>query len=95
MKNLAFLESQIFSVRPQYEGGRASEDICHEHAASWATLYQWRKKYAGMDSTYLKETKALQEASHRLIVLDNDNFKRSVNRFWNIVNKLNLWISII
>jgi hypothetical protein len=29
-------------------------------------MYNWRKKYAGMDSSHIKEMKALQEENRRL-----------------------------
>jgi putative transposase len=66
MKKSTFTESQILSMLRQYEGGRASEDICREHRISRATLYNWRKKYAGMDGGQVRKLKALEEENRRL-----------------------------
>ena len=41
-------------------------DVCREYGIHKATLYNWRKKYAGMESSQLKELKSLQEENRRL-----------------------------
>ena len=65
-KKQRFTETQIASILKQYEGGREAMDVCREYGVSKATLYNWRKKYAGMDSSHIKELKALQEENRRL-----------------------------
>ena len=60
------LREQIVSILKQYEGGRDALDLCREYGISKATLYNWRKKYSGMDSSNLKELKALQDENRRL-----------------------------
>ena len=66
MKKQKFTETQIVSVIKQYEGGREALEICREYGISKATLYNWRKKYAGMESSHIKELKALKEENRRL-----------------------------
>lgn len=66
MKKQRFTETQIVSILKQYEGGRDPMDLVREYGVSKATLYNWRKKYAGMDATHLKEMKALQDENRRL-----------------------------
>jgi putative transposase len=41
-------------------------DLCREYGISKATLYTWRKKYSGMESTHIKELKSLQDENRRL-----------------------------
>ena len=41
-------------------------ELCREYGISRATLYNWRKKYRGMDSTHIRELKALQDENRRL-----------------------------
>ena len=41
-------------------------DVCREYGISKATLFNWRKKYSGMEATQLKELKALQDENRRL-----------------------------
>lgn len=41
-------------------------DVCRENGISKATLYNWRKKYSGMEASHLKELKGLQDENRRL-----------------------------
>lgn len=66
MKKTQFTEAQIVSVLKQYEGGRSAQEVCREYGISQATLYNWRKKYSGMESSHIKEFKALQDENRRL-----------------------------
>jgi len=66
MKRKNFTESKILSIIKQYEGGRAIDDLCRENGISKATVYNWRKKYTGMDGVQVRELKSLQEENKRL-----------------------------
>jgi putative transposase len=48
MKKTNFTESKILSIK-QYEGGLSIDDLCRENGISKATIYNWKKKYSGMD----------------------------------------------
>jgi putative transposase len=49
MKKSRFTESQVISILKEYDGGMKAEDVCRRHGISTATLFNWRKKYAGME----------------------------------------------
>ena len=66
MKKQRISETQIVSILKQYEGGREALDLCREYGISKATLYNWRKKYGGMESSHVQELKALQDENRRL-----------------------------
>jgi putative transposase len=66
MKKQQFTEAQIAAAVKQYEGGRQALDVCREYGISKATLYNWRKKYSGMDASHLRELKTLQDENRRL-----------------------------
>ena len=66
MKKQHFTETQIIAILKQYEGGRSADDVSREHGISKATLYNWRKKYAGMDGEQIKRLKDLEEENRRL-----------------------------
>ena len=66
MKRKHFTETQILQVLKQYDGGREAMDVCREYGISKATLFNWRKRYSGMDGSQIKEMKALQEENRRL-----------------------------
>lgn len=66
MKKKNYSETQIVAILKQYEGGREAMDVCREYGISKATLFNWRKKYGGMEAAQLKELKALQDENRRL-----------------------------
>ncbi len=66
MKKQRISETQIVSILKQYEGGREALDVCREYGISKATLYNWRKKYSGMETSHIKELKSLQDENRRL-----------------------------
>jgi putative transposase len=66
MKKQKFTETQIVSILKQYEGGREALDVCREYGISKATLYNWRKRYSGMESSHIKELKELKDENRRL-----------------------------
>jgi putative transposase len=66
MKKQKFTETQILQALKQYEGGRDALDVSREYGISKATLFNWRKKYSGMESSQIKELKDLKEENRRL-----------------------------
>ena len=50
MKKTIITESQIVKAIQEYESGREQNDNCRELGIHKSTFYNWRKKYAGMDS---------------------------------------------
>ena len=86
MKKQRLTEAQIVSILKQYEGGREAMELCREFGISKATLYNWRKRYSGMDASHLKEMKALQEENRRLkqmyaeLMLDHQLAKKIIEK---------------
>lgn len=66
MKNPIITEAQIVKAIKEYEGGRELTDICRELGLHKSTFYNWRKKYAGMDSQELKRLKELEKENRKL-----------------------------
>jgi len=66
MKKTRFTETQIVKALKEHEGGRSAEDISRELDISKATLYNWKSKYGGMESSDVKRLKDLEEAHARL-----------------------------
>jgi putative transposase len=81
MKKSIITETQIVKAIQEYEGGREQNDICRELGIHKSTFYNWRKKYAGMDSQELKRLKELEEENRKLkamyaeLALDNKMLK--------------------
>lgn len=66
MKRTRFTESQIIKALKENESGRSVEEICRELGIHRSTFYNWRKQYAGMEASQLKELKALKEENRKL-----------------------------
>ena len=66
MKKTRFTESQIVKALKEHEAGKKVEDICRELSINKNTLYNWRKKYSGMDVQHLRRLKELEEENRRL-----------------------------
>jgi putative transposase len=72
MKKTRFSETQIVKALKEYEGGRSLDDLSRELGVSKATLYNWKSKYGGMESTDVKRLKDLEEENSRLKILYAD-----------------------
>ena len=66
MKRSRFTESQIVKALKEHEAGKKLDDICRELSINKQTLYNWKKKYSGMDVQHLKKLKELEEENRRL-----------------------------
>lgn len=66
MKKSRFTESQIIKVLKENEQGRAIGDIARELGIDKSTIYYWRKRYGGMESSHLKRLKELEEENRKL-----------------------------
>lgn len=66
MKKTKFTEAQIVNALKEYEAGKSVTDICRDLSINKQTLYNWKKKYSGMDTSQLAELKALKEENARL-----------------------------
>ena len=77
MKKIKLTESQIIKALKENEQGRKVEEICRELGIHRGTFYNWRSKYAGMETSQLKNLKELEEENRKLkqmyadISLDN------------------------
>jgi putative transposase len=66
MKKNQFSATQIASILKELDGGKSAEEISRERGISKATLYNWRKKYGGMEASEMKRVKELEEENARL-----------------------------
>ena len=66
MKKSRFTDSQIMDALRRVEAGLSAADICRELGISTATLYKWRAKYGGMDTSMMARMKALEVENARL-----------------------------
>ncbi|EGR0494218.1 transposase [Vibrio cholerae] len=48
------------------EAGREVNKVCCEYGISYATYYNWKSKYCGMEAFYVKRLKELEDENRRL-----------------------------
>lgn len=81
MKKTRFTETQIVSILKQQEGGTSTKELARENAVSEATIYNWKSKYGGMESSDVRRLKDLEEENSRLkkmyadVAMDNQILK--------------------
>jgi len=66
MKKTRFTETQIVKALKELDGGRSADDLSREMDISKATLYRWKSKYGGMESSDIKRLKELEDENTRL-----------------------------
>ena len=59
-------EEQIVAVLRQVEAGARVDDICRKVGISQATYYLWKRQYAGLGVSELRELRQLREENGRL-----------------------------
>jgi putative transposase len=59
-------EEQILRALHEAEGGAKVSEVCREHGISEQTYYIWKKKYAGLGLSELRELRQLREENGKL-----------------------------
>lgn len=81
MKKTRFTETQIVSILKQQEGGRSTKELARENGVSEDTIYNWKSKYGGTESSDVRRLKDLEEENSRLkkmyadVAMDNQILK--------------------
>ena len=66
MKRKRFSVEQIVAVLKQAELGLSVTDLVRQTGISEQTFYRWKKQYAGLELTQVRELKQLSEENARL-----------------------------
>jgi putative transposase len=59
-------EEEIVRVLREAESGDTVVEICRKHGISQQTFYLWKKKYAGLGLSELRELRQLREENAKL-----------------------------
>jgi putative transposase len=59
-------EEAILRVLREAESGETVVEICRKHGISQQTFYLWKKKYAGLGLSELRELRQLREENAKL-----------------------------
>jgi putative transposase len=66
MKRSRFSDEKIAYALRQAEGGSAVADVCRQMGVSEATFYVWKKKYAHLGTSEIRELRQLREENAKL-----------------------------
>ena len=59
-------EEEILRVLREAESGETVVEVCRKHGISQQTFYLWKKKYAGLGLSELRELRQLREENAKL-----------------------------
>lgn len=65
-------EEQIVYALRQAEGGKKVGDICRDMGVSPQAFYSWKRRYAGLGLSELRELRQLREENRKLKTLVAD-----------------------
>ena len=88
MKQTRYTEEQIVSILKEAESGKAIAEVCRQYGVTDQTIYNWKKKFGGMDVSEVKRLRQLETENARLkkIVaqqaLDIDALKELLSKKW-------------
>ena len=59
-------EEEILRVLREAESGDSVVEVCRKHGVSQQTFYLWKKKYAGLGLSELRELRQLRDENTKL-----------------------------
>jgi len=59
-------EEEILRVLREAESGDSVVEVCRKHGVSQQTFYLWKKKYAGLGLSELRELRQLRDENAKL-----------------------------
>lgn len=83
-----YKEEQIIRILKEVESGISVTEVCRKYGVSEQTVYRWRNKYGGLETSELQRLRELEAENSRLkrIVaqqaLDIDVLKEVVSKKW-------------
>lgn len=87
-KGTRYSEEQIIRILKDIEAGTSVAEVCRKYGVSEQTVYRWRSKYGGLETSELQRLRELETENARLKkivaqqVLDIDALKDLVSKKW-------------
>lgn len=88
MKKSRFKEEQIIAILKEKAAGHSVAELARKHGVSEVTIYDWKKKYNGMEVEELRKLKSLEQENARLkkmyadLSLEHDMIKDLLSKKW-------------
>ena len=70
-KGTRYSEEQIIRILKEVESGTAVAEICRKYRVAEQTVYRWRSKYAGLETSELQRLRELEAKNNRRSCLEN------------------------
>jgi putative transposase len=87
-KGTRYKEEQIIRILKEVETGSPVAEVCRKYGVSEQTVYRWRSKYGGLDTSELQRLRELEAENARLKkivaqqVLEMDVLKDLASKKW-------------
>jgi putative transposase len=65
-KGTRYTEEQIIRILKDVEGGTTVAEVCRKYGVSEQTVYRWRNKYSGIETSELQRLRQLEAENSRL-----------------------------
>ncbi|TMG01584.1 MAG: IS3 family transposase [Chloroflexi bacterium] len=66
MKRSRFTEEQILAALKQHAAGASTKELCRQLGIATETLYNWKRKYGGMEVSEARRLRALEDENRQL-----------------------------
>ena len=66
MRKSRYSEEQIIGIVREHEAGASATDLSRRHGVSQQTIYRWKQKYGGLETSELRRLKQLEAENARL-----------------------------
>ena len=66
MRKSRYSEEQIVGILKESEAGVPTAELCRKHGISEQTFYRWKKQFAGLGLSELRELRSLRHENSKL-----------------------------
>ena len=88
MKTSRFTNEQIVQALRQAESGTPAVEVCGKLGITETTFYRWKRRFAGLDVSDVRELKQLREENRKLkqlvaeLSLDKTILREALGKKW-------------